>query len=162
MTNKETAIALLSEFKEKHTFYGKDHERDMNDTFDLAIKALEQPEVKGDLISRSALKKEVKNVYLGDEWAGYRIDNGTNGVRDLVFAIIDNAPTVTQFVSSPTETIKVGELFSNSDEISKAVKRTCKNCKWFRNDQDACYADYYTQHRCVDHSEWDRKEAENE
>lgn len=44
MTNTETAIALLSEFKEKHTFYGKDHERDMNDTFNLAIKALEEKE----------------------------------------------------------------------------------------------------------------------
>lgn len=42
MTNKEIAIALLSEFREKHTFYGKDHERDMNDTFDLAIEALEE------------------------------------------------------------------------------------------------------------------------
>ena len=42
MTNKEIAIALLSEFKEKHLFYGKDRERDMNDTFDLAIKALEE------------------------------------------------------------------------------------------------------------------------
>ena len=87
MSNKEVAIALLSEFKEKHTFYGKDHERDMNDTFDLAIKALElvdnSDKSDDDLISREALKRALEITQYND-------------IADLIRTerLIDNAPTV--------------------------------------------------------------------
>lgn len=58
---------------------------DVLEAFTRAIKALEQPEVKGDLISRSALRKAFKNHPLcNDVWLQYSRE------------IIDNARTVAE------------------------------------------------------------------
>lgn len=79
MTNRE-AIEQLK--------YIKEHQIDPEDyaVFDLAIKALETTEetstVKGDLISREALKEAIENMWLTPQ----------NKIQ--VMKVIDNAPTV--------------------------------------------------------------------
>ena len=54
MTNKE-AIVFLSEFQQKHMMYGKAHERCMDISLSLAIKALENEPKKGKWIERNSV-----------------------------------------------------------------------------------------------------------
>ena len=76
--NNEEAIERLT--------YIKTHDTDPEDyeLFDLAIKALEKSEVKGDLISREALKKCARVVF----------DKDLGRLRVVDVSDIDNAPTV--------------------------------------------------------------------
>ena len=75
--NNEEAIERLT--------YIKTHDTDPEDyeLFDLAIKALEKSEVKGDLISREALKKYARVVF----------DKDLGRLRVVDVSDIDNAPT---------------------------------------------------------------------
>ena len=80
--NNEEAIERLT--------YIKTHDTDPEDyeLFDLAIKALEKSEVKGDLISREALKKALINAHIN---MALTFDIST---FNYVMNTIDNAPTV--------------------------------------------------------------------
>lgn len=79
MNNKE-AIEILT--KEKYPHPLSDYEHELTEALDLAIKALEQTEIKGDLISREALKVAISR---------YKEEIHT---LEKVLSIIDNAPTV--------------------------------------------------------------------
>lgn len=85
MTNKEAIIQLT----ERTNIYGFTDED--NEALDLAIKALEQTEIKGDLISREALKKAIDNAY--KEYDGYD-PNDLVRFAERVDEEIDNAPIV--------------------------------------------------------------------
>lgn len=87
MTNKE-AIEILT--KEKYPHPLSDYEHELTEALDLAIKALEQTEVKGDLISREWVTKKLEEM-ANDEW---NIQVGSSkGLEDAI-DVIDNAPTV--------------------------------------------------------------------
>ena len=105
MTNEEIAIALLSEFREKHTFYGKDHERDMNDTFDLAIKAL------GLLVRLEGFKYVTTDVMLKEHELAH-FDIYKKGWNDAIQAAIDASDMpVTDIIKA----IKENEVKQNED-----------------------------------------------
>lgn len=81
MTNKERALTLIDELKDR----GAINNREVG-TLRRAILLNEQTEVKGDLISRELVREEMQKADIiaesYEEFAGY--------VKD----IIDNAPTV--------------------------------------------------------------------
>lgn len=107
MTNKE-AIELIKDIEED----GRNVDSEKMKALDLAIKALEQTEVKGDLISREALKKAL------DEQMNFE-----ENCRDSVFDIIDNAPTAEQknIVIIPPELIT---------ELAETVVGIIKDIDW--------------------------------
>lgn len=77
---------------------------------------------------------------------------------------ITYSPESFEAINLAIKALENQDLTKNNRGANQGVEeRTCNNCKWSRKeDFYACYADYYTQHRCVDHSEWVRKEADND
>lgn len=84
MTNKERALTLIDELKDR----GAINNREVG-TLRRAILLNEQTEVKGDLISREWLRKASCKIELTADEA-YHCTIG----REKVLELIDNAPTV--------------------------------------------------------------------
>lgn len=47
-------------------------------------------------------------------------------------------------------------------ENEKDEVKTCRTCKWIRNNDDRCIAGSNVHHNCVDHSEWEEAEPSDE
>ncbi len=47
-----------------------------------------------DLISRQAVLSEIEKVCFSDDWRKFRINNGSNGERDLIINYIKHLPSV--------------------------------------------------------------------
>ena len=90
VTNKE-AIEILQRMVSHYqgTLFTKE-EQQIKDTFDLAIKALEE-QPQGDLISRSELKSILKNECF---WCANRDESCDKSCWHCINEKIDNAPTV--------------------------------------------------------------------
>lgn len=58
------------------------------------------------LIDADVLLNEVKKVCFSKEWLKFRSDYGSNGTRDHIINLIENAETITPFASVEYETFR--------------------------------------------------------
>ena len=58
--------------------------------------SLEKPNICEDAISRQAVLSKIKEVCFSEEWASFRVDNGSNGQRDFLINYIEQLQPVNQ------------------------------------------------------------------
>lgn len=111
MTNKE-AIEYLRELRTIRTEFPNIMQEQ---ALDLAIKALEQPEVKGEFISKSAFRKAIET-----EQAQYRLDTESDAAKwdecDRILFMLDNAPTI------EPEKIAVANVTFDEDKLKEIIQ----------------------------------------
>ena len=121
MTNKE-AIRRILDHKRVHSL-NESRAVLINEALDLAIKALEQTEVKGDLISREALKKEMDKK-------AFDLANGGMIFIESINHIIDKAPTVETEITNEDLQNAMTESFKNGYEMAKAKYERTQGEEW--------------------------------
>ena len=86
------------------------------------------------LIDADALLSEVKKVCFSKEWLKFRFDYGSNGTRDHIISLIENAEGIIPFASVEYETIREyerphGEWIENETQ-NAIVNGWCSYCGW--------------------------------
>lgn len=74
------------------------------------------------LIDADALKKVIEEIYFSDKWLNFRVNYGSNGVRDVILDLVTNTPAV-------IEERRHGEWIYRGRAVSGLYHNFCPICK---------------------------------
>ena len=90
------------------------------------------------LIDADALKKVIEEIYFSGKWLDFRINRGSNGVRDVILDLVTNAPAVDAIVNT-IEVKPQGEWINHRNDYGHNIA-DCSLCgkamQWHDEDED--------------------------